>query len=184
MLFTKEIEFCLERIREIEKSFFESKDVELLPLSFFSDNFHKLSQLKNELYNMEEAQLRVMDKHFREKKDIIIENSKPEDTFTPEEKKEQKEEIKEVSMALGFLNDKVGKKIYNNLRTSLSLNDRFRFQKVLFDGDIDRMNETLDYLDKMSSVQEVFSYLQTHFEWDWNNDSTQAFKEMLEKRFS
>jgi hypothetical protein len=38
-------------------------------------------------------------------------------------------------------------------------------------------------LNNLSSLQETMDYLQNHFVWNWEDESTKAFKDLLEKRF-
>ncbi|MDR2058454.1 MAG: hypothetical protein LBP83_09300 [Dysgonamonadaceae bacterium] len=82
------------------------------------------------------------------------------------------------------LEDKIIKTMYADLKKSMSLNDRFRFQKDLFENNADLMNKTLDDLNNMSSLQETLDYLNSHFTWDWKNESVKVLKGMLEKRFT
>jgi hypothetical protein len=99
-----------------------------------------------------------------------------------EEKKEKKEE--KESLPVTFLGDKIIKTIYADLKKSLRLNDRFRFQRDLFGNDSEWMDKTLNDLNSLSSLQETANYLQEHFAWNPENESVIAFKEILEKRFA
>jgi hypothetical protein len=96
--------------------------------------------------------------------------------------------IKEAGEKVFFshvsLEDKIIKTMYADLKKSISLNDRFRFQKDLFENNIDLMDKTLDDLNGLSSLQETLDYLNNHFTWDWKNESVKALKKMLEKRFT
>jgi hypothetical protein len=83
-----------------------------------------------------------------------------------------------------FLGDRIIKTVYTDLKKSLSLNDRFRFQKDLFENNAVLMDKTLDDLNNLSSLPEMLDYLKNHFSWEWGNESVMAFKEILEKRFA
>jgi predicted nucleic acid-binding Zn-ribbon protein len=98
-------------------------------------------------------------------------------------KEPEKKEEKEL-LPLTFLGDKITKSIYADLKKSLTLNDRFRFQKDLFGNDVRCMDNTLNDLNAFSSLKETTDYLRNRFAWNWEDESTLAFKEILEKRFS
>jgi hypothetical protein len=98
---------------------------------------------------------------------------------------QETEKIEEKGpLPITFLGDKIVKTIYADLKKSLSLNDRFRFQRDLFDNNIELMDNTLSDLNNFSSFQETMDYLQSYFAWNWEDESAQAFKELLEKRFN
>jgi len=155
MFFQKELEQNLEIIRVIEVSFREALQSDTISASFFSRNQERLNALKGALKRMEETY--------------------------------QKSQSKENYLAAGFsglLGDKINKKIYADVRNALTFNDRFRFQRDLFEGDTNVMKETLEEIDQLHSLPDVFSYLDQRFNWNWADESAQAFKEILEKKFT
>jgi len=83
-----------------------------------------------------------------------------------------------------FLSDVIGKRLVTDLRKALSINDRFRFQRDLFSGDVHVMDETLRRLNECASFEEAIAFLDDHFRWEWEDKSVSDFKEILEKRFS
>jgi hypothetical protein len=106
----------------------------------------------------------------------------------PEEEKktplpETEEHVKKEFPFPVFLGDKLTKTMYTDLKKSLSLNDRFRFLRNLFENNAGLMDKTLDDLNTFSSLQETLDYLNSRFSWDWGNEQAAAFKEILEKRF-
>ena len=66
MSFRKEIEQYLEQISALEESFRKVRDLETLPVSFFSISLDALNQLKNDLYDLESSQLQMMAEHVNE----------------------------------------------------------------------------------------------------------------------
>jgi len=82
-----------------------------------------------------------------------------------------------------FLGDKISKTIYADLKKSMSLNDRFRFQRDLFENNAGLLDKVLDDLNNLSSLQETLDYLHSRFTWNWEDESVSAFKEIIEKRF-
>ena len=71
-----------------------------------------------------------------------------------------------------------------DIRKAISLNDRFRFRRDLFGGDDETMNKTIDILNQLHSAEEALNYLEQHFQWDYEKETTNDFITILEKRFS
>jgi len=202
MTFNKEIESCLEQIRDLEMSFREARESEILPLSFFSSNYDRLSVLKQYVHKIEEAQYLQMQEHLNkrsveeEQEELsrmiipkLIAEELPE--TTPAIMKEESSEtiIVEVveekkSDAAGFLGDRIAKTLHTDLKKSLSLNDHFRFQRILFAGNTSLMDTTLNHLNDLCSLPDAISYLKTHLAWNWEDETVCDFVEILEKRFS
>jgi hypothetical protein len=106
----------------------------------------------------------------------------------PEEEKktpvpETAEPVKKEFLSPVFLGDKLTKTRYADLKKSLSVNDRFRFLRNLFENNAGLMDKTLDDLNTFSSLPETLDYLNSRFSWDWGTEQAAAFKEILEKRF-
>jgi hypothetical protein len=180
MAFNKEIESCLEQIKQLERAFQEAQEMEILPISFFSANYDRVNVLKRSIYEMEETQCLEMQNHLKEEK----EEEEEEELPIAQAKPLLVEEKEKESAANGFLGDKIGKTLFTDLKKSLSLNDRFRFQRDIFAGNAYLMEETLDYLSDLHSLDESIGYLNAHFYMNWEDESVVAFREILEKRFS
>ena len=71
-----------------------------------------------------------------------------------------------------------------DLRKSLNFNDRFRYQRELFGGDMALLNTTVDKLNSMSSLQEAEAYVAENFNWDTTEGAAFEFMELLEARFT
>ena len=83
-----------------------------------------------------------------------------------------------------IFNEQLEKRLLVDLKKSLSLNDKFRFLRDLFQHDENEMNKTLDYLNSLSSFSEAWGFLNDAYHWNPNDDSTIAFQQLLEKRYS
>ena len=70
-----------------------------------------------------------------------------------------------------------------DLRKSLGINDRFFFQRELFNGSSDVMNQTLDQLNQMNSLSSAKSFLAANFKWKPDQEAVHAFMDLLERRF-
>ena len=67
-----------------------------------------------------------------------------------------------------------------DLKKRLTLNDRFRFARKLFDGDESFMNQTFSELNRMNSYDEGFSYLKSRFSWNFEDEAVIDFLTVLE----
>jgi hypothetical protein len=184
MTLRKEIERYLILIQTLESSFQIAKELKRLPLSFFSATRDHLDLLKEELSRIEELQSQT----FIPEKEIIpdeIEGNNSEEPIEQEENVIVEELLLEEEIIVEetiILADEIEKKIHPDFRSSLTLNDRFRFQRNLFNGNVELMTQTLNELNDFNSMDEALSYLSS-FDWDWEDESVQAFREILEKRF-
>lgn len=87
----------------------------------------------------------------------------------------------------GSQNHTLGKRIeesaINDLKRAIPINDRFRFQRELFENNVSLFNETLTHLNTMPNFDEARSYLVDAFEWDEESDSARDFFVLLGRRF-
>ncbi|GHT56176.1 hypothetical protein FACS189446_8230 [Bacteroidia bacterium] len=174
MSFKKEIEQYLEQISVLEESYRKVRDLDALPVSFFSASLDIVNQLKTGLYELESSQLQMMSAHLNEHKE------KGNDTGESIVKgiKEAKENVSV------FLGDKISKKIHADLTKSLTVNQRFMFLRDLFKGNEGAMTQTLTHLNALQTLEEALDYLDNNHPVQWETESGIAFKELLEKRFT
>ena len=71
-----------------------------------------------------------------------------------------------------------------DIRKAISLNDRFRFKRDLFGGSDEAMCKTIEILNTMHSAEEALNYLEKNFQWNFEDETTNDFITILEKRFS
>lgn len=79
-----------------------------------------------------------------------------------------------------------GKKVLSpvrDLRKALGINDRFFYQRELFNGSADLMNQTLDQLNQMDSLSSAKSFISANFSWQSDQEAVHAFMDLLERRF-
>ncbi len=212
MLFKEELEQQLEQIQILTESFRKVREMEIIPLSFFSSSYDILKQLTNGVHHIETMQLQLMKEHLEKSEVVLVEpeavpvkkeiqntiiqepngqnpvpeiqEPEPEMPVHPviEATRQEPVPVKEP-ISSGFLGDKIGKQLFADFRQSLSLNDRFRFQRDLFGGNAMAMNAALDQINGFNTLPEAFDFLDNLFHWDWEQESAAAFKELLEKRF-
>ena len=68
-------------------------------------------------------------------------------------------------------------------KTTISLNDRFLFQRELFNNNRDAMNTMLTKLQAFSSFDLVESYLKRNTTWNFSDETVGKFLQMLKDRF-
>jgi len=70
-----------------------------------------------------------------------------------------------------------------DLIQSISLGDRFRFQRELFSNNGEEMMQAFHDLNAMVSLDEAVVYLQKHFHWDMGSDVVKDFYALLNRKF-
>lgn len=71
------------------------------------------------------------------------------------------------------------------IKDSLTINQKFMFTKILFNGDFELFSTAVDQLDELTSLSEAKSYLDNnHGEWNPESEEYQEFMEMIERRFA
>jgi hypothetical protein len=72
-----------------------------------------------------------------------------------------------------------------DLQNRLTINQKFMFTKMLFNGDFDLFNNAITKIDSLSSLDEAKSYLDSHYSnWDRESEEYEEFMEMIMKRFA
>lgn len=66
-------------------------------------------------------------------------------------------------------------------KQSISLNDRFLFQRELFDNDRHAMNDMMIRLQAFKTFEECELYLKENTDWNFNDEAVEKFLEMLKK---
>jgi len=183
MAFQNKIEQYLNEVQALEQFFRDAQSKEILPISFFSSSIDILNRLRTGIYEIEAEQLKVMQEHLKKSEDEwseTIEIKAPEDL---EELKTIEIEERTISTT-NILADTIARKINADFGKSLSLNDRFMFQRDLFQGNADEMNQVFAQLNAFQSLNEVLEFLNEKYVISWNSDSGIALKELLDKRFA
>jgi hypothetical protein len=70
-----------------------------------------------------------------------------------------------------------------SLKEGLLLNDRYLFQRELFNDDKSRLDETIAALDRLSNIHEAVGYLKANFRWT-RNEASEKFVQLVKRRFS
>lgn len=121
--------------------------------------------------------------------DDVVEPEQPQedvaDTPVEEEKPEPSPrhpifvDTQDKSLGGAFLNRPV-----EDLKKAISLADRFRFIRELFNGNGELMSTTIDELNALTSFEEVEVYLSKHFpQWDGDNSAVVDFINIVSRKF-
>jgi len=71
------------------------------------------------------------------------------------------------------------------IKDRLTINQKFMFTKVLFNGDFESFSRTIDELDQQSNITTALQHLEKVYKnWDKESEEFHEFMEMVEKRFS
>ena len=70
-----------------------------------------------------------------------------------------------------------------DVKRSLSLNDRFYYQRELFDNDREAMNSMMIRLNAFDNYEDTERYLSEHTSWDFKDEKVKNFLELLKKGF-
>jgi hypothetical protein len=71
------------------------------------------------------------------------------------------------------------------IQDGLTINQKFMFTKILFNGDFEIFTNAIEKLDKMPSLQKATEYLESQYpEWDRESEEFEEFMELVMKRFA
>ncbi len=83
-----------------------------------------------------------------------------------------------------ILLDSLAKKRIDSIKKSISMGDRFLFQRELFDNKAELMNNTLDFIDSCNDIKEAERYIANNFTWNSENEVVLNFFAILTRRFT
>jgi len=73
----------------------------------------------------------------------------------------------------------------SNIKDNLTINQKFMFTKILFNGDFEIFTQAIDRLDSFDNLKQAMSYLEQNYsEWDKESEEYEEFLELVEKRFA
>ena len=71
------------------------------------------------------------------------------------------------------------------IKDSLTINQKFMFTKILFNGDFELFSAAVDSLDELDSSVQAKSFLSNNYgEWNPESEEYQEFMEVIERRFA
>lgn len=81
------------------------------------------------------------------------------------------------------VDEKLQRNLSKNLRRAFSINDRFRFRRELFANSDVEMNDALDLVATMGSVDEAEEYFYNDLGWDKDSQEVQDFMQVIKNHF-
>ncbi len=100
----------------------------------------------------------------------------------PQERPDSLAEHYEKNMNQRRLQNELAARRFADLSHSLSLNDRFRYQRELLDNDRDAFMQLMSAIDEMESWEDAADYLGT-YQWDEESPTVRDFLSMIEQHF-
>lgn len=89
-----------------------------------------------------------------------------------------------LSKADNSINATLANKKINDIKQAISIGDRFRFQRELFNGNGEDMNKTLHYINQLASFEEVNSFLKSKYNWNPEDEAVEDFNQIVKRRFN
>jgi len=105
---------------------------------------------------------------------ILGEQIGKEKTSVYERVSTQKDQIESIKQ--------IGKPV-SDIRKAFGLNDRFYYQRELFNGNPELFNQTLDQINQMDSYASATHFLLSNFQWAEDNEVADSFLKSVKRRF-
>ncbi len=86
--------------------------------------------------------------------------------------------VAEQSQVFGVENRRI-----TDVKKAISIGERFRFQRELFNGNGEDMNKTLTYINHAVTLAEAMDFLEKKYKWERYNESAADFYRIIKRRF-
>ncbi len=131
----------------------------------------------------EKQEVKSVDKTEEIKSNIPKENIPTSSKVLGESFSKEKQSYNELLAREHTENNLVSNQPIKDLKKAIGINDRFFYQRELFDGNSELFTQTLEQLNDMSSFEAAESFLQSNFSWDKNNQAAIDFTQLVKRRF-
>ena len=81
------------------------------------------------------------------------------------------------------LSSVLANKKITDIKQAMSIGDRFRFQRELFNANGEDMNKTIAYINQLATYQEVESFLKSKYKWAEENETAEDFFQLVRRKF-
>lgn len=85
--------------------------------------------------------------------------------------------------AFSSIGTKIEQSPITDIKRAINLNDRFRFQRELFNGDNQLFNNTLQAINELNNIDEAQELISSTFNWNYEEAITQEFIQLIHRRF-
>ena len=111
-------------------------------------------------------------------------HSVPTSPIAPLYPRAEKEQVEAVNMEDAKESQSQFKVVpLKSLKEGLSLNDRYLFQRELFNNEKARLDEAVAALDRLTNIREAVEYLKANFKWN-KGEASEKFLQLVKRRFS
>lgn len=180
-----------EKEEEITET--KNEEVPVVKEFFVVEELHKVEEVNNRIEEINRVKEPLIEEDVSIIKETsiietapVLENTSIEEAIEPKESLVEegnnelathKEEVK-----YSVLGENI--QISKGLRSSISLNDSFRFSRELFDGDSSFMNRVIEQISVMSSYKAAMVFLTSKINIIEENEAHNDFLELLKKYFN
>ena len=172
-----------EEIFEVPKFEVQIKE-EVLEKQIMEEQIEK--EVLEEPIIEEEIEVDILEEQQEVEEQIEIVEAQPEIVFEQpkvEEKKELKFEPSEQKIKISdnqpILQNKVA-----DLKQAVSIADRFRFQRELFDGNGEKFSKSLADFNEMETLEQAQNYIVQNLKLDLENPVVQSFINILKRKLN
>lgn len=179
------IDNLLTNIKSLEEKFLAVKDEGAIPFSFFREAYNRTETIMRLLHELENLQIDEMRTQMEKLIALLseAENNKHAVAKTVE-KSEVKENRGETVKTAFSLNDVIPTKPATlDLIKSISLNDRFLFQRELFNNDREAMHAMMEKLNTFENYEDAEAYLRGNTSWNFEDQTVKDFLYVIKKGF-
>lgn len=81
------------------------------------------------------------------------------------------------------LGETLANKKISDIKQAISIGDRFRFQRELFNSNGEDMNKTFNYINQLATFGEVQSFLESKYKWTSENEAVEDFYQIVRRKF-
>lgn len=209
MGYYQEIDIILNDIKELQEMVAGFRDETNVPEFIIRLAENKAEKIKSRLKTLKEEAALTEQQHKAaviasasldikapEQSEIsVAEAAKVDESVVPVEEKAAVEPIASSHVLADSINELLAsrpqslhesleKRLVVDVRKALSLNDRFRFQRELFNNDAKCMDKVLDEIGSFKNLAEVLEYLKEKFNWSKDNEPAMDFIKIVIKKFS
>lgn len=89
----------------------------------------------------------------------------------------EKTEINDISSRLK-------QKHVDDIKKVIGINDKFLFTKLLFKSNPSLYNQTIEALNSKPSLEEALEYIETNFDWNYEDEAVFRFLEIIKRKYS
>lgn len=71
----------------------------------------------------------------------------------------------------------------SDLKKAIGINDRFLFQRELFNSNSEVYNQVIDQINEMHNYESAIAFIKGNFNWNTEDEATITFLELVKRRF-